>query len=684
MTSFIAPNFKNIPQELLVLDRWVTWKTEYKKGEGEKPDKVPYCSSYRHREAKVNESSTWSSFAQAKLAYEKGNRTGVGIVLNGDGLVGIDLDRCVKDGVATSQALALMDSLGATYIEVSPSGTGLRALGYGEQLESGINGSKDGLKAEFYSSGRYLTLTGKTIKAGPLVQLVGFKETAESFRTAKKTKVNPETGEIKSTPSDERQAALINAILTGDVYHDSLRDLAASWVSTGMHAGATVNSLRGLMHASQGPHDDRWAARLKQIPDLVSSASSKFMPLTEDFDALVSVANDKLATQSSDEETGEISESSAQSKPFKLLTVAQLNALPPLRWRIRGVLPETGLGMILGASTAGKTFVALDMAAHISLGLDWNGFKTKQAPVVYVALEGERGVQHRVTAWESHHVEFLPDSFRFVLQSFDMLNLQNVADLVAAVLAAGGRDGVIIIDTLNRATPGADENSSVDMGNTIAAAKRLQSATNSIVILVHHKGKNDAAGARGHSSLYAALDAAIAVNCVGKCRTWSTDPSKGGKSKDGEAITKDFELKTVPLGLDDEGLPVSSAVVAFSDAVNKPRKLLTHKENAAMQAYFDIAGELGVLDANDEFAGLHVESWRSAVYATSTADSANTKKKSFQNIREQLVKKSQVSAINDFYLLETESFRNIGFADMLLEKRKNAIQTGGILNDFKI
>ncbi len=52
-----------------------------------------------------------------------------------------------------------------------------------------------------------------------------------------------------------------------------------------------------------------------------------------------------------------------------------------------------------------------------------------------------------------------------------MLQITNLADMVSAVLDAGGKGGIIIVDTLNRATPGADENSSVDMGNTSAAAK---------------------------------------------------------------------------------------------------------------------------------------------------------------------------------------------------------------------
>src|SRR5262249_24805168 len=69
---------------------------------------------------------------------------------------------------------------------------------------------------------------------------------------------------------------LYDNILKGDALHDSLRDLAAKWIASGMNPGAAVNSLRALMEASQGPHDERWSARFDDIPRLVDSAVEKY------------------------------------------------------------------------------------------------------------------------------------------------------------------------------------------------------------------------------------------------------------------------------------------------------------------------------------------------------------------------------------------------------------------------
>jgi hypothetical protein len=466
-----------------------------------------------------------------------------------------------------------------------------------------------------------------------------------------KAKPKSEQGaRVEQGARDERHAAMLKAVLSGDTYHENLRDLAASYVATGMQTGAAINALYALMDNSQGPHDDRWRARRGQIPDLVTSAAAKFCPLNdeEDFEKRVNAESKKTELH------------------YKLLTTAELNDLPPLRWRIRDVLPETGLGMILGMSTAGKTFIALDLAAHVSLGKDWHGFKTYAAPVVYVGLEGEQGIQPRIKAWAQHYKVPLPDTLRFVLQPFNMLSSENIPELTAAVLGAGGRGGIIIVDTLNRATPGADENSSVDMGDTIAAAKRLQAAIDGMVILVHHKGKTDAAGARGHSSLYGALDACISVNNTGVQRSWSTDYTKGGKSKDGQAVTRSFDLESVSLGVDDDMLPIGSAVVVPCALPAREHKPLTPAQKRAMDTYLSAAPVSGTLDEAGEFAGLHVEHWRAEFHKFSTGDSLDTKNKAFLRARNDLVDLGHMSVTNDLYRLTgAVAFREAEFSDVL-------------------
>ena len=249
----------------------------------------------------------------------------------------------------------------------------------------------------------------------------------------------------------------------------------------------------------------------------------------------------------------------AKSAPqrFRLLTPAQLGELPPIRWRVRGVLPADGIGALFGASGSGKSFLALDMLAAVAAGRSWFGCRVNAAPVLYCALEGEAGIAQRIAAHQRRHGP-LPDGFRFLLQSLDIRNAGDRADLVQAARAAGFADGVLCIDTLNRAAPGIDENDSKSMGEAISAAKALQAELGGLVLLVHHTGKDATKGLRGHSSLHAALDSAVEVIRDGDRREWKTAKSKDGDDEQG----RPFRLEVVTLGTDDDGEEITSCVIA--------------------------------------------------------------------------------------------------------------------------
>lgn len=257
----------------------------------------------------------------------------------------------------------------------------------------------------------------------------------------------------------------------------------------------------------------------------------------------------------------------AEGDRFSFKTAAEIRNAPPMRWRIKGLLPESGIGAIYGQSGSGKTFLGFDIAASISLGRSFYGRKVVSCPVVYVALEGGAGLSQRVMAWEKQYNQRLPDTFRIVTDALSLMNTDALA-FSEALNGAGLSSGVVIIDTLNQSAPGADENSPSDMGKIISNSMVVQRQTNSLVLLVHHTGKDPKMGMRGHSSLVAAMDVTIKVENKVPGREWSID-----KLKDGEGgIVYPFKLETVDLGLDLDGEPITSCV-AVSDVfrVNKPR-----------------------------------------------------------------------------------------------------------------
>jgi phage/plasmid primase-like uncharacterized protein len=241
---------------------------------------------------------------------------------------------------------------------------------------------------------------------------------------------------------------------------------------------------------------------------------------------------------------------------FTLLTPADLAALPTMRELVRGVLPEAGLGALFGPSGSGKSFLILDLLGSVTTGADWFGHAvTNPCKAVYVGLEGEAGIAKRVQAFMAKRGPL--DGLRVILSALDIRKADDRTALTAAIKAQGFDGGVLVLDTLNRAAPGMDENSSVDMGEVIASMKALQADLGGLVIAVHHSGKDALKGLRGHSSLLAALDCVVEVTRQEDRREWKLSKSKDGE--DGKAHP--FTLEVVELGEDGDGWPVTSCTI---------------------------------------------------------------------------------------------------------------------------
>jgi putative DNA primase/helicase len=125
----------------------------------------------------VKKPHQWIKYAEAADAVEAG-WPGVGILLTGDDLVGVDLDH-IQDLLGKGSALpaSVQTRLAAMlkrakrngiYIEHSPSGDGLRAFVRGQLTV----GDKSGLKKgglEIYSGRRFLTVTGHVWSPGEVI-----------------------------------------------------------------------------------------------------------------------------------------------------------------------------------------------------------------------------------------------------------------------------------------------------------------------------------------------------------------------------------------------------------------------------------------------------------------------------------------------------------------------------------
>ena len=118
------------------------------------------------RPASSTDPETWSTYSAVNRSTAG---AGMGFVLSPvDRLVCIDLDHALLDGELRPWARRIVDRLPETYIEVSPSGTGLHIWGFGS-LERGRRIRRGESAVEIYDRGRYITVTREPFEDAPSV-----------------------------------------------------------------------------------------------------------------------------------------------------------------------------------------------------------------------------------------------------------------------------------------------------------------------------------------------------------------------------------------------------------------------------------------------------------------------------------------------------------------------------------
>src|SRR5262249_1374879 len=153
--------------------------------------KVPYQPNGKR--AKNNDPTTWSSYDDVIAHVAKFD--GIGFCLLNSGLAAFDIDHCRASAIHP-WANDLVAKVGS-YTEITPSGTGLRIIGYGIGPEVHCKRPvTDGVSLEAYRQAkRYITITGNPLPDTPQ-QLVNIDKAiddvvAELDANKKKKKKSP-------------------------------------------------------------------------------------------------------------------------------------------------------------------------------------------------------------------------------------------------------------------------------------------------------------------------------------------------------------------------------------------------------------------------------------------------------------------------------------------------------------
>src|SRR5215831_555838 len=323
------------------------------------------------------------------------------------------------------------------------------------------------------------------------------------------------------------------------------------------------------------------------------------------------------------------------------------------RWLVHKIIPDDSLVVIYGAHGTAKTFLTMDLAAHIAIGAAWREYRTERCGVIYVAAEGRAGLNKR---WRAFAQEYAIDGdladlpLAMMTERVNLLNDDETTRFIEECRLVSREMkrielGLVIFDTLARCIARGDENK--DMGILVDNAERVRKSLNNITCLfVHHSGKDPTRGARGHTSLPAAADTMIEVTKdEGRLLT-----IRVGKQKDEEdGLKLHFRLKRISLGYNDTGEEESSCVVVESELEVKATKgpVLRGDQKLAWHALTQVLLSYGTKPGGlvpQNVMAVDGSKWRAESYRTwlGLLEDENIKKRRFDNAYRDLMAKGMV------------------------------------------
>lgn len=289
-------------------------------------------------------------------------------------------------------------------------------------------------------------------------------------------------------------------------------------------------------------------------------------------------------------------ESLGRYRPLRFLLNTMRDIKPTVsdRYFVKGWLTADSLTAIGGPPKHGKSFVALDMAGHIALGIPWRGFKVRQGNVLYIAAEGATGFKDRMVAWRNEHVAEDGDPpFLLITSRLDLVkDVDAFIEDVEWQTGSGGSPHVLFIDTVARTFSG-DENSTEHMVAYVQACDKVRERLDCSVVAVHHFGY-EGTRLRGSSALPAAVDTMISVK---KDDATKVIVSAIDFAKDlADGTTTSSKLRVVEIGLDEDGDPVETCIIEPTDeqpAEQRSKSSLSAPRQIALIALKQAAGDHG-------------------------------------------------------------------------------------------
>lgn len=471
----VKPNtgfeIEDIPDAMTRVARWVNWRAVERDGNW---TKVPIDPRTGGNASSTNP-DTWASFADAVDAATQDATIGIGFML-GDGWLGVDFDGLDQNPTLSAWVWD-WGNASTTYLERSPSGTGVHAIFLGASLPE-WSANRRG-PVEVYERARFFCVTGNRLYSG---------------RDC--TADQPSVDAVCSAYLSNRLSPHATPAAVGSPGVVSSQDAsAADWAFACDLAkkGLRQHEIETLLRAKmEGEGREEKAARRDYVPRTVSGAieaAGAVEPVVE---------------------------------PLAIRPLHAVIAENPVKtpYMIHRLLRRGEVAAVIAPPKCRKSFLIADLAIAGASGRDWFGqYRVQQGRVLLVDNElSPNEIADRTRAILGDYGVSMED----IGDRLDVLCLRDsdadIDEVVRQLQALDQPYDLIIFDALYMfLTEGMDENSNADMTCLLRKFRRLASRTGAAVVLVHHTSKGVQAGKEaidlgaGAGALGRAVDCNIAI-----------------------------------------------------------------------------------------------------------------------------------------------------------------------------
>lgn len=551
-------------QEILDLRQWVGWAAV---------TKIPVQANGFH--AKSTRPETWCDKAEADHIAVKLGLPGVGFVFAPeDPYVGIDLDKCIHDGVIEQWAIDIINRFG-TYTEYSPSGTGIHILIRGEK-PGGRTGmrlkgkcfnklevpNEDGTKCncflheglpvdgvEVYHSGRYFAMSFRPIFEGH-VPITDRNNELQNF-VLQYTQEDPNTPNKDLVQNDNWQAPEVESWI-----HDALRYISATsfqdWIKVGLalknefgESGFEIWdawSATAGNYGGTGPTYRQWKT-LKPDSSSVGMSSIVWMAQEEGFVMPKGTFttpdhfNDDtgfanfigMGDKVTDQDVAATGGSGLEIKWVDYFDMVKDDS-PYEEYLIEPrILGKGDMIVFTGPPKSSKSLACLDMFRQFAMGKDWLGILKPSRPlrIAYMQFEVKYDSlreRAKIATLDDYSLNLLRGNFKMTERFTPILNAHGIVTMADSIKGAFGdlTPDIWVIDPLANIYSGKSENDNTDMSQFLREIRYLKNLIDPdvAIVIVHHAAKIEKKqrtaepfnASRGASALRGAYDTGMYID----------------------------------------------------------------------------------------------------------------------------------------------------------------------------